>query len=418
MRIGFFTAVEGWGAETYLLSLMRGVRDAGHTPVLYDVDRTRLFREAAQAGIATVAWKVASADQRPQTRDHRPKTPESAEAAEPSRWPTYSGVKQAILRPVPGWIKLLAGNAREVFILRRVFGRNPVDVMHVSSSGHEVAGMACRLCRIPCLVMNMITPPAEPYWIRRWLMKFTMRFYDHISSQSAACTRAWRSFAGVPTAKCSHVWNGVDMARFPSVSTASRSSQDPFRLISVGRLHPMKGFCDLIEAVRLLNDQRVRLVILGEGPERGPLEKQISRAGLGERVTLPGHTESPERYFREADAFVLVSVSHESCPAVVPEAMATGLPVITSDFGPLPEINVHGETGIVVPAGEPARLAEAIRHLIDHRDEATRLGVNGRKRAVEYFSRERMVTTTLALYASVVSRNRGNGRAQGCNTIR
>jgi len=87
---------------------------------------------------------------------------------------------------------------------------------------------------------------------------------------------------------------------------------------------------------------------------------------------------------------------------VLAEAMASGLPIITSDFGPLPEINIDGETGIVVAAGDSAALAGAIRYLVDHPDQSMQFGRNGVKRAVECFSRERMVEAMLHIYRELV----------------
>ncbi len=400
MRIGFFTSIEGWGgSETYLLSLMRGVADAGHEPVLYGVEGTRLFRDTQKSGIAVVAWKVT----------HRTAQEDAGQVGRSERQaaaclPSQAAVKRRVLSVLPHCVKLLAGNARETLLLRCLFARSRVDVMHVSNSGYEVASLACRLCHIPCLVMNMITPPDEPNWLRRRLMRLTLRVCDHVSSQSQACTLAWSQFAGLRSENCSYVWNGVDLSRFTPSRSRVRLVADPFCLLSVGRLHPMKGFGDLIEAVHLLEDTRLRLSILGEGPERATLADLIRRYRLEQSVELVGHTERPEDYLQIAHAFALVSVSHESCPAAVPEAMASGLPVITSDFGPLPEINLHGETGLVVPVRSPPALALAIRRLMDAPRNAAELGANGMRRAHKLFSRETMLTRTVSLYQSLARR--------------
>ena len=117
---------------------------------------------------------------------------------------------------------------------------------------------------------------------------------------------------------------------------------------------------------------------------------------------MPGHVENAEDCLQQADCFVLPSVSHESCPAVLAEAMASGLPLITSDFGPLAEVNLNGETGLVVPMHDPKALADAIRTLADAPKRCRDLGQAGRARAVEHFSRDAMIDKTLAIYESLV----------------
>lgn len=399
MKIGFFTSIEGWGgSETYLLSLMRGIREAGHIPVLFGIEGTRLYREAQNVGIECVAWKCTGGEG---VNGGGQKDVTGTESRTSGVDRGAGKAKQRMLGCLPQWVKLLSGNIREVMILRKIFRRYPVDVMHVSSSGYEMAGVACRMCRIPSVVMNMITSPYEPYWFRRWLMKITLRAYNHVSSQSAACTSEWIRFARLRAKRCSHVWNGVDLSRFSGVPIPARLASDKFILISVGRLHPMKGYDYLIRALGELKDRRIYLVLLGSGPEEARLKALAVECGVGEQVEFRGHVEDPEVQLRQAHCFVLPSVSHESCPAVVPEAMACGLPVVTSDFGPLPEINIHNETGMVVPARDVNALAEAIRRLSGHPEECNRFGRNGAKRAWECFSRDQMIASMLAIYTDL-----------------
>jgi len=283
-----------------------------------------------------------------------------------------------------------------------VFLDDKVDVMHVSVHGYELASLSCRLCRIPSLAMHMTSPIRDPYWFRRWLTWFSIRSYTHVCSQSQSCTDAWIEATGVSRARCSFVWNGADISRFGGGGAVRpRQEVDRFRLVSVGRLHPMKGYDVVLRALGELQDERVSLTILGDGDERTALGDLADTLGLTERVVFEGHVEDPESYLREADCFVLASVALESCPAVLAEAMASGLPLITSDFGPLAEVNVAGRTGLVVPAGDSSALAGAIRQLADDSAKRDAMGAAGRERAVSLFSRERMFRETLSRYESI-----------------
>jgi len=386
MHIGFYTSIEGWGgSESYLLDLMRGVVRRGHAVTLFGVEGTRLWGVAGESGLGCVA--IARAD--------------SGQAREDAHvMPAAQRFKARTL--APRWVRLLLGNANEVRRLTRVFGGHRVDVMHVAVSGYEVAGLACRRFGVPTVAMNMVTPPEESCWMRRWLMRYTQRRYDHVSSQSAYCTEQWIRIAGLNPAKCSHVWNGADLSVFtPPDTPRVREQHDPLRLVSLGRLHPMKGYATLIDAVAELADPRIQATIYGEGGQRGELEGRVRAHDISERVKLPGHTEDAAEALRAADAFVLPSVSHESCPAVLAQAMATGLPLITSDFGPLAEVNRHEQSGLVFPAGNASALADAIRRLTDHPEEAEQMGCRALKRARAHLSLDQMIDQTLRLYGSV-----------------
>jgi len=404
VKIGFFTSIQGWGgSETYLRTLMLGVRDAGHEAVLFGVDGSRLISEMRDAGLTCVPWTDRGQDigclVDPDTG-----APERNVAGDR---PRAGGARLRIrlLGCVPQWARLALGCAREVRRLQRLFRRHAVDVMHVSIHGYELAGLACRRCGIPCLGMHMTSPIEEGYWFRRRLIRHTDRRYDHVCSQSKACTDAWIALTGLNPERCSFVWNGVDVARFERPTERRPDAGDePFRLVSVGRLHPMKGHDYVLEALRLLGDTRCRWDIVGTGTpaELAAIESGIADRGLERVVRLVGHSEEPEEWLWDAHAFVLASVELESCPAVLAEAMAAGLPLITSDFGPLAEVNRDAVTGIVVPAADSAALAKAIGELADAPERCLALGRAGRERAVSLFSKERMVQETLRRYERIV----------------
>ena len=147
-----------------------------------------------------------------------------------------------------------------------------------------------------------------------------------------------------------------------------------------------------------------RCEILGEGPLEGELREQIAQLDLQGCVELPG--AKPQNEIREhlatAGAFVLPSVidpdgGMDNLPTVIMEAMATGLPVISTAIGGIPEMVIQNETGILVPPGDIGALAGAIEKVIVDLSFARRLGENGHKRACDLFSIERNVRTLLTL---------------------
>jgi len=387
MRIGYFIPAEPWGgAEIYTFNMMRGSKDAGHKVVLFGAEGSRLFELAGKEGIECVSWTSAI-------------NLEVKGASGKSRF-RLTGL-------LPAWFKLLAGSVKEILHLRGIFSRNRPGVMYVNVSGYEVAGIACRLCRIPALGMYHNAYIRRDSFLRRFLDRKTIIFYDHLIGPSRYSIDSWNAQVRLPPERWSLIPHGIDISVFSgSVSEKQRQVGDGFRLVSVSRLDPMKGIDYLIRALKMMNDPRISLDILGEGSEEARLKELVRELGLEERVRFRGFISDPRAYLDKAHCFVLASVFLESFGMALVEAMASGLPVVTSDFGPLEEVNIHGATGLVVPAGNSGALAQAFRQLMDDPAFCVKMGKAGRERAVVYFSKDRMVNETLALCGRVLKINK------------
>ncbi len=170
------------------------------------------------------------------------------------------------------------------------------------------------------------------------------------------------------------------------------------RILSVGNLVPYKGMPVLVEAIGRLvaADRAVRLDIIGEGVERPRLEALISELGLGGRVTLHGVRTPADVHaaMRDADLFVLASVrtaqgAMDGVPTVLMEAMASGLPAISTRLSGIPELIEDGSTGWLAEQGDPDSLAAAIADAIDHPEEAARRAEAGRGHVRDRFDQER-----------------------------
>ncbi|MCX8255053.1 Glycosyltransferase involved in cell wall bisynthesis [Beijerinckiaceae bacterium RH AL1] len=131
-------------------------------------------------------------------------------------------------------------------------------------------------------------------------------------------------------------------------------------IVAIGRLVPVKRFPDLVAAFAQIGDSEARLAILGEGPERAAIEAAIARHGLEARVELPGHVGDLRQWYARA-ACVAIASESESFGLTAAEALAYGKPVVTTDCGGPPEILGHGKWGRVVPIGDAAAMADALR---------------------------------------------------------
>ena len=169
-------------------------------------------------------------------------------------------------------------------------------------------------------------------------------------------------------------------------------------LVAVGRLSPEKGIDVLIDALVRLQTPRVRLVLVGDGPERERLRARADRAGLAERVAFVGHVATPGDYLQAADVVVLPSRS-EGIPNVALEAMALGRPLVATAVGGTPEIVVDGVSGILVRTDDPKHLAAALDHVLTDSSLAARLADGAREHAALRLSAVARCSRLRELYA-------------------
>lgn len=165
---------------------------------------------------------------------------------------------------------------------------------------------------------------------------------------------------------------GIDLSAFAYRDPPTLGSRP--RIVALGRLSPEKGFAVLIEAVARLRQRGkdLDLRIIGEGPARGALEAQIAALGIGEAVCLTGEL-APDEVRRElaaSDVFSMPSFS-EGLPISIMEAMAVGVPVVTTWVAGIPELARGGNTALTVAPSDTTGMAEAIERLLE--DEPLRL---------------------------------------------
>ncbi len=157
-------------------------------------------------------------------------------------------------------------------------------------------------------------------------------------------------------------------------------------LVAVGALVTAKGFDDLIDAVALLRNSGfpLRLVILGEGKLRSSLEQLVSSLGLDDCVCMPGFVRDPWPYLNECDAFVLSS-RWEGNPLVMLEAMSCGSPIVaTACVSGVTDVLQHRNNGLLVPVGDPAAMAEALREILGDCQLAERLGAEAKSTSTQF----------------------------------
>jgi rhamnosyl/mannosyltransferase len=214
--------------------------------------------------------------------------------------------------------------------------------------------------------------------------------------------------------KCSIIPLGTDVARYAQVKPeivadlrsnlllyGTKAQEKPqFVLLSVGRLRYYKGLDDLIRALPQIPD--ARCVIVGDGPLSAEWQQLARSVGVADRVFFAGEVSDLELpyYYAACDLFVLpANARAEAFGTVIVEALAAGKPVISTEVGTGTSwVNVHGQTGLVVPPRDPAALAAAINQLLGDDQLRDQMGHAAQARANEEFAVERMIDRVYAEY--------------------
>ncbi|HEX2204645.1 MAG TPA: glycosyltransferase [Longimicrobium sp.] len=199
---------------------------------------------------------------------------------------------------------------------------------------------------------------------------------------------------------------GVDADRFahaPEAAREVRARYGPRIVLAVGRLVYYKGFDYLVRAMAQVD---ATLVIVGDGPLRGDLERAAREAGAEGRVRFAGEAPDLLPYYHAADVFVLPSVARSEAFGIAQlEAMACGVPVVNTALETgVPFVSPHGVTGLTVPPADASALAAAIGTLLADPALRARLGAAGRERARGELGVERMVRRTLDVYRAAAGR--------------
>jgi sugar transferase (PEP-CTERM/EpsH1 system associated) len=210
---------------------------------------------------------------------------------------------------------------------------------------------------------------------------------------------------GIPPGKVILIENGVDMGRFPSSPRRSRAALGlpaHDRLIGhVARLDPAKDQATLLAAFQALAQTHpgVRLVVVGDGPLRAPLEELAQTLGIAKIVSFLGARSDVADLLPHFEVFALSSVN-EGLPVALLEAMAAARAVVATGVGEIPALLDQG-TGLCVPSRQPATLAEALGRLLEKPEEAAVMGAAARRRVEERFDLRAAVRRYEAVYSSL-----------------
>ncbi|MEK7678530.1 MAG: glycosyltransferase [Verrucomicrobiota bacterium] len=226
---------------------------------------------------------------------------------------------------------------------------------------------------------------------------------DCVLTTSPRVAAHFQELFRLPADRVSTVPTGIDLALFSPDGPAAelmakerRRNRPLVGMISVLRL--AKGHEILFQAARILRDASfpIHCIIVGDGP-RTYLDQKVGEFGLTEEVTFLGHREDIPAVLRALDVLAIASL-HEGIPQVGLQALATKTPVVGSDVGGIPSIIRHGETGRLVPPGDPKALAQAIREALQGSSATRAMAERGRALVEAQHSLEHMLDRLEQIY--------------------
>jgi len=287
-----------------------------------------------------------------------------------------------------------------LYRLTRLFRRLRPDVVHTHDQrALFYAGPAAWAARVALLIntrhgRNFDFTPRQVA-VGRQLARLADRYVCVSDDVKAQCVAE-----GIAPHRLLTIKNGVDLERFPFSGPRPGGP-----IVTVARLSPEKDVANLVRATALaaLRVRELRVEVAGGGPCLEDLKRLAASLNVGDRIAFLGEVRDVGALLCHARFFVLSSRS-EGIPLTVLEAMACGLPVVATRVGGLPEVVEDGVTGLLVPAADPAALAEAMVRLCNDPFGRERMGRAGGLRALELFDIRRMVADYESLYMDRLAR--------------
>ena len=283
-----------------------------------------------------------------------------------------------------------------------------VDVVHTHNPHAMIYGApAASLVRAKSVhTKHGMNPDAAR---RLWLRRTAATLVDAYVAVTPALAKVAVERAECDPGRIHVIPNGIDVTRFaPNAESRARVRQelgipgDSWLVGSVGRLAPEKDQALLIRAMAPLLDERRQLMLVGDGPERAALEKACTETWRAEYCHLIGARSDAAPYIAAMDAFVLSSRT-EGLPLGLLEAMATGVPVVSTAVGGIPDLIDSGKNGVLVASGDEKALLRELVTLAGQPTAGLRLGQAGRETVLARYSLSQMAERYEELYEQVVT---------------
>lgn len=279
--------------------------------------------------------------------------------------------------------------------------------------GVTMAAINGFFCKVPIIILEETSDPQNRSWKGNLLMKGLCLTADKVIGVSPAATHYLKHTIYLPKNKVVLINNGVVMPTIVSIETKKKIKEE-FKILpsdivigSIGRMNAdaHKRFSDLIKAFSIVAHQieTVKLVLVGDGPERSSYEELVQKLHLQGRVIFTGYQNNIENYYAIFDIFCLVS-AFEAFGLVIAEAMLHKLPVVATNVGGIQYIVDDKATGFLVEKFDVEDISQKLTILIKDKNLRKQFGENGFLKAKKNYTEERYVNNVSDLYLALISK--------------
>jgi sugar transferase (PEP-CTERM/EpsH1 system associated) len=298
------------------------------------------------------------------------------------------------------------------FRIARLMRRHRVDIAHCHNFSPLVYGsVAGRLAGLRGVVYTLHGPATSR--LRKQLLFQRLKLVDSIVAVSNHARQTAIEEGGLDARSIVTITNGVDTAAYANGNADDRErlraeigiAPEEVLIGVVARLRPEKNHAMLLDAFAALKDDHpnARLAIVGDGELQDQLLEKTRVLGMEKRVLFLGNRNDVPRLLKSFDLFALPS-QWEGLPLTVLEAMASGLAMVATNVGGIPEAVVHGETGLLSPPNDAERFAGMLGRVLDDLDAAGAMGRRGQEKARVEFDINDMIAKYELLYEKLAAR--------------
>jgi glycosyltransferase involved in cell wall biosynthesis len=331
-----------------------------------------------------------------------------------------AGVKLVVIPSLVRRLALFRDLASLLAIMRLIRRFNPRVVHTHTSKAGALGRLAARVCNVPVVVH---TPHGHIFYgyygralsaclvtVERWLGRMT----DALIALTEAGKQEYVERRIAPVERLRAIYSGIDLTAYERDHTTPAAARKALGLPArgpiigvLGRLVPIKGHGYLVEALPMILEQfpSAMLLVVGEGPERGPLTARATSLGVSQHIRMVGAQFDLPSYIAACDVIAQPSLN-EGMGRTVLEALVMGKPVIASRVGGLPELIDHGGNGLLVPPASPSALAHAVCSLLWDQARLRRMSDSARHSVGRQFSVQAMVEAIDRLYGELLASGR------------
>jgi len=304
----------------------------------------------------------------------------------PFEWAKYKKVRQVIRQYQPHIIHGAVFEGMSMATVGGLFGKVPVVILEETSFPSTRSKKALLLQRIYSI------------------------FADKVIGIAPSVVQFLREKVKISKSKVVLINNGVEIPKnipeieFEKIKKGIGIKNDDLVIGSVGRVHNrVKRFSDILQAIKLLNNTKIKFLLVGKGPDLRELTNLAMGLGVQDQFITVGFHEEPDLFYAIMDIFCLPS-AHEGFGLVAAEAMLHKLPVIATKVGGLQDIVVNYETGFLIPPYSPGLITEKIQNLFDHPEVRKTMGEKGYQRAMVHYTADRYCKDVEELYLELLKK--------------